>query len=536
MAASTAHQAHALLFAAGLLVMTVSAIEDAAGSELTMSFAIQVTIRENTTDGCVSCGCQSKAVLQSGHRKRWWMTFGLVKPSADGSWQRSGPLAHAYCGEGKFRSVKQRMHETRGIPYVIVELETVLDKRSADIPGPKARWSISTLKEFDSRGRPRYRVQKRQQHEDSRDELESAVVALVSSDLERAEFRVQEIVATVKASRLTENSPGHGNISVQSDIPGAEIFVDGGHAGRVGEHQPLLIENVAAGLRHVSVRDYSARTREQSVQATAGQTVNVRLELLPNKADEVAGGFLRLGRNESGFEEYWRIPDGAIVVQIPAGEFSMGSDHPQSDVDERPARQVYLDAFLIDKTEVTWRQFRKFADSRQYPLPPAPLWGRLDDYALSHATWEDARSYCSWVGGRLPTEAEWEKAARGDDGRDFPWGQKWDPNRCNSISGGMHRPEPVGSYHGCVSPFGVLDMVGSHWQWISDYYDKTYYATAPYRNPAGPPAGTGRVKRGGYWMSHPTQLRVTRRGSSAPDWKYVAHGFRCAQDIPEQFR
>lgn len=524
------------LCAITLLALSVSTTGAAQDSRATASFAVETTLHENTTDGCVSCGCQLKAVLEPGRTRHWWMTFGLVEPSETGPWQRSGPLAHAYCGEGKFRAVKRRMHETRGIPYVIVDLETVLDQRSTDNPGPKSRWSISTLKKFDSRGRPSYQVQKRQQLEGSRDELESAVVVLIASERERAAFRVQEVVATVKASLLTENAAGHGNISVQGDIPGAEIFVDGGLAGRVRENQPLLIEHVAAGLRNVSIRDYSARTREQSVQVTAGQTVSVRLDLLPDKAVQAAGGVLRLGRNESGFEEYWRVLDGAIVVHIPAGEFSMGSDHPRSDVDERPVHQVYLDAFLIDKTEVTWRQFKKFSDSRQYALPPAPLWGRLDDYALSHATWEDARNYCSWVGGRLPTEAEWERAARGDDGRDFPWGPDWDPNRCNSISGGMHRPEPVGSYHGCVSPFGVLDMAGSHWQWVSDYYDKTYYETAPYRNPAGPPAGTGRVKRGGYWMSHPTQLRVTRRGSSAPDWKYVAHGFRCAQDIPEQFR
>jgi formylglycine-generating enzyme required for sulfatase activity len=363
--------------------------------------------------------------------------------------------------------------------------------------------------------------------------LQSAIPVLLADAREQDQFRILDVIATVQGVAFGSENVTYGNIAVEGDVPGAEVFVEGDLAGRVPESDALLIENIPAGAWTVSIRDFSGRMASRSVTVDAGQTADSRMELMRPAAGKTSGAFVLLGSNPEGFEERWRLRDGAIVVRIPEGPFLMGSEHPQSEADERPVHPVVVDEFLIDKTEVTWRQYAKFARSEGHALPPAPMWGQLPHYPLSFATWEEAAGYCQWVGGRLPTEAEWEKAARGTDGRDYPWGNAWDPTRCNSISGGMHRPQPVGSYHGCVSPYGVLDMAGSHWQWVADWYGADYYAHSPERNPQGPATGSARVKRGGFWMNHPTQVRATHRGKSEPDWRNAPHGFRCAHDGTE---
>jgi formylglycine-generating enzyme required for sulfatase activity len=223
-----------------------------------------------------------------------------------------------------------------------------------------------------------------------------------------------------------------------------------------------------------------------------------------------------------------------MLVRIPAGEFLMGSGESQGEPDERPQHQVDVSEFLIDKTEVTWRQFRKFAEANGSPLPPTPVGGAPGDQPAVFVLWEEAQAYCEWAGGRLPSEAEWEKAARGTEGWIYAWGDEWDPTRCNSISGGLHRPESVGSYPGCVSPYGVLDMPGSMWEWCADWYGESYYRESPTRDPKGPTSGPLRVMRGGAWMSQPMWLRVAHRVPRSPSSRNLDHGFRCAQDAPER--
>lgn len=222
-----------------------------------------------------------------------------------------------------------------------------------------------------------------------------------------------------------------------------------------------------------------------------------------------------------------------MMVRVPAGEFLMGSPPGEGEPAERPQRRVHVSEFLIDKTEVTWRQFRKFVAAKGSELPRIPIWGTPDDYPASFILWEEAQEYCQWAGGRLPTEAEWEKAARGTDGRRYPWGNEWDPQHCNSISGGPHRPERVSSFPECVSPYGVLDMAGSMWEWCADRYGENYYAEGAARDPEGPTSGRLRVMRGGAWMSQPMWLRAAYRFKAAPTSRNADHGFRCAQDIPE---
>jgi formylglycine-generating enzyme required for sulfatase activity len=187
-----------------------------------------------------------------------------------------------------------------------------------------------------------------------------------------------------------------------------------------------------------------------------------------------------------------------------------------------------LPAYLIDKNEVTWRQYGQFASDENLPQPPAPVWGRKDNYPASFILLEEARQFCAWAGGRLPTEAEWEKAARGTDGRAYPWGDAWDPTRCNSIYGGLHQPEPSGSMPRCVSPWGVLDMVGNVQEWAAE----------PFRDYPGAEVQPGgryasHVTRGGGWMIQPAWVRTAFRQRRGPDSRLMDNGFRCVRDAPE---
>jgi formylglycine-generating enzyme required for sulfatase activity len=227
----------------------------------------------------------------------------------------------------------------------------------------------------------------------------------------------------------------------------------------------------------------------------------------------------------------------------------MGSD--TGDIDERPQRLVYLDAFEIDKYEVTNVQYRRFlmATGRDGPrrwesryehllLKGSPDWDG-DAYPPGEAMypaagiqWQDATAYCAWVGKRLPTEAEWEKAARGRDGRTYPWGDAWDPGGANTSDSGLQYPEPAGSHPSGASPYGALDMAGNLWEWVSDLYDRQYYSYASGSNPAGPSSGTGeRILRGGAWDSSADQARGSYRNAThffGPNFRV---GFRCARSV-----
>ena len=200
--------------------------------------------------------------------------------------------------------------------------------------------------------------------------------------------------------------------------------------------------------------------------------------------------------------------DGAELVWVPAGEFLMGME--AGPYDGRPERRVHLDGFWIYKHEVTVAQYRKFCAATGRDMPRAPSWGRHDDDPIVHVTWRDAADYAAWAGTALPTEAQWEKAARGTDGRQYPWGWKWDDARCNTWSAveagrdgplesgkGYRRTRPVGSYPDGASPYGCLDMAGNVWEWCADWYDADYYREAPASNPPGPATGDARVIRGG---------------------------------------
>ncbi len=245
------------------------------------------------------------------------------------------------------------------------------------------------------------------------------------------------------------------------------------------------------------------------------------------------------------------------MVLVPAGEFLMGSDKKTDRLayrSEIPQRSVYLDAFMIGKYEVTALEYLKFvlATDRLPQLDWRYDGGNFQDtmahHPIMHVNWYDADAYCKWAGKRLPTEAEWEKAARGVDGRLFPWGSEYaGPTRANfgrtGLSGPVRdRPErlllyppiiSVDKYENALSPYGLYQTIGNVAEWVSDWYDQDYYKTAPGRNPKGPETGSQKAFRGGGWMDSTTTMRAAMRNGTDPKTKINWMGFRCAQDVKE---
>jgi formylglycine-generating enzyme required for sulfatase activity len=225
--------------------------------------------------------------------------------------------------------------------------------------------------------------------------------------------------------------------------------------------------------------------------------------------------------------------DGMTMVHIPAGEFLMGSDETPFAY-ERPQHIIFLDEYWIDRTEVSNAQYRLCVEAGSCAEPQSwadPNFSSDNQPAI--VTWEGAHQYCQWVDGRLPTEAEWEKAARGTDGRMWPWGNEFEPNRANlsDDADGYGFTAPVGSFPGDASPYGLLDVAGNAAEWVADWYDAEYYAHSPARNPTGPGGGDEKIHRGTISNAGggPEKCRCVSRYPSDPNWEY---GFRCVATIP----
>jgi iron(II)-dependent oxidoreductase len=246
------------------------------------------------------------------------------------------------------------------------------------------------------------------------------------------------------------------------------------------------------------------------------------------------------------------------MITIPAGWFLMGSvrkdddpfglETPYDDT-EQPQRRIWLDAYAIDRDEVSMSSYLAYLATQRQPIPEGlqrmlkhvlVVHGYSDEHVARwpavFADWSEAMAVCRFEGKRLPTEAEWEKAARGTDGNIFPWGRA-NPDRRLAVFGHYHVHEipmvdPVDQGESGRSPYGLHHMAGNVGEWVHDWLGLDYYATMPDRNPPGPSTGRYRGVRGGSWKSKPEMLRSATRGGASPEQRTATIGFRCARSLP----
>ncbi len=235
--------------------------------------------------------------------------------------------------------------------------------------------------------------------------------------------------------------------------------------------------------------------------------------------------------------------DPVEMVVIPAGPFIRGSHENEGRPDERPRQKIFLHAFALDKYEVTNGQYQKFVEETLHK-PPFNVYGDgdvfqvpgIENLPVVQVTWHDAVDYCFWAGKRLPTEAEWEKAARGQDDRKYPWGESTGTPELANFDGewkGKDTLMDVTTLAAGASPYGLHHMAGNVREWVEDWYAMDYYSQSPTRNPKGPEKGILKVIRGGSWRSFLPDLRVNSRGKGGFALKTHGIGFRCARDISQ---
>jgi formylglycine-generating enzyme required for sulfatase activity len=241
------------------------------------------------------------------------------------------------------------------------------------------------------------------------------------------------------------------------------------------------------------------------------------------------------------------------VIAVPAGPFLRGSPEGFGLPNEEPQREIFLSAFELDRLPVTFGDFEAFLAAKGYATPS--LWSEAGwDFARREelerprfygedgwahvcgadqpavgVSFYECEAFARFAGKRLPTEAEWEKAARGTDGRVYPWGDEWDPEACSFRGGTVRAAPPVGRFPKGASPYGALEMCGGVWELCSDWFDERYYARAPDLDPKGPETGELKVARGGAWNALPLLNRCANRNAWRPTARFSNIGFRCAR-------
>lgn len=270
------------------------------------------------------------------------------------------------------------------------------------------------------------------------------------------------------------------------------------------------------------------------------EDINTRISESRSKVEEMSRSILDLQREIEVLDrrrrELQQEMNKREMVYIPPGRFIMGSNMPGRD-DENPEHRVYLKGYYIDRYEVTNMQYKDFVDAtghhppihwRNRTFPEA----RLANHPVVNVSWYDAQAYAEWVGKRLPTEAEWERAARGDHGNEYPWGKTGLPEFAN-FGNPEAKTSPVDKYPNGKSEHGVYDLCGNVGEWVNDWYEAKYYSRSPDVDPPGPESGNRKVYRGGGYHCNKMDIRAAVRHFAAPTSFQEYIGFRCAMDADE---
>jgi formylglycine-generating enzyme required for sulfatase activity len=382
--------------------------------------------------------------------------------------------------------------------------------------------------------------------------IDFEITSEVESDLRRA-GATDSLLATLRELAPTPPKPPEkpAEIVVQTS-PGAEVYVDDQFAGRASLQGRLVVRNPSPGDHTLRVSLAGKRDYEQPVKVTVGETSSVQAALADVEKPKLAGGTVR--ENPKDRLKY---------AWIPPGTFMMGCSPGDNEClpEEKPAHQVTITkGFWMGQTEVTVGAYKRFAAATGRQMPPEPnVSGRLlnpgwggDAMPIVDVTWDDANAYCSWAGGRLPTEAEWEYAARAGstaarygDLDEIAWyadNSGREPldsatianeegaiheKRLNENGNGMHE---IGQKR--ANGFGLYDMLGNVWEWVNDRYDQNYYQNSPSQDPTGPASGQFRVLRGGSWGVLPRGVRVSYRNRGNPAVRHGIYlGFRCGEEV-----
>jgi formylglycine-generating enzyme required for sulfatase activity len=306
---------------------------------------------------------------------------------------------------------------------------------------------------------------------------------------------------------------------------------------------PVVLREPAMEQIPVSIKNVTFHRPAGNVAASVAAEVHrIAGDRMRKRLKELAATVLLVTVVAVGFfflQETWNRgsligKDDAPAVLIPAARFMMGDD------EDSPRRDIYLDAFYMDKYEVTVSHYAKFLNATGNMRPPEEWPGdnnpQVNDFPVVNVDWHEANSYCRWADKRLPTEAEWERTARGSDGRKYPWGNDA-PSADQARFARPYQNEvyndgvaQVGTHAKDQSPFGVYDLAGNVSEWVADWYADSF-SRADVRNPKGPETGTAKVLRGGGWYDPPDRLTTTKRWQASPDHRSNDIGFRCAKDV-----
>ena len=471
-----------------------------------------------------------------------WSTLGEAGPSESAPPGQAGfgalsPKA-SRCGAGSHADLTQAPAGPARAPVLVEEVSATLGWESGTMD-PGAVGALRIFLTIDSRqltgfsvdGKPTYRDPVTARRSTRLEPGEELLIPVPLEAQTREALGVKDVLLRIRAGWAgREGATEYGALSVVDAAPGSEILVDGGVAGHAGTDGRLLLTNIPGGQHEVRVRGTSGPAVFRVVSVVRGRTVPVA-PAAGESGSPPRPSLTPLGKNAEGFEEYRRARDGAIMVRIPEGEFLMGN--LQTEGAPLP-HTAYVSSVLMDKLPLTVGRYKRFALDTGRPLPPDPYWGVHDDFPVAFIRWDEAKAYCEWAGGRLPTEAEREKATRGTDGRMWPWGSEPPtPERgvfrrdWGDLGNDAVAIRPAGA-----SPYGLLDTGGNMWEYCEDWWDADYFKSSPPNNPAGPKTGRARVVKGGSWDSRPTVLSASSRNFADTGYREGDFGFRCAAEPP----